>query len=109
MTHRRTRQREKKPRKSWRWPALIGGGVLVATVGAVLVAVSLGGGDQTAPRTSDAPATITSLAGVEVVEPSADLGRRPLDVPVSHNFVLKNNSDRPVDLGVPAIEVLDGC
>jgi hypothetical protein len=105
---RRRRQKPATRRGPW---LLIGGAVIaVAFTAVVLAAVLGGGGDKASPASSvDVPIPAATTSGVEVAQPSVDLGRVPLNELVNHAFVLKNTNDRAVELGVPAIEVLDGC
>jgi hypothetical protein len=49
------------------------------------------------------------VAGVEVPDPTVDLGRQPLDTAVEKLFRLRNTSTTPVALGRPSIKVLQGC
>ncbi|HEY4669294.1 MAG TPA: hypothetical protein VIH05_05920 [Tepidiformaceae bacterium] len=65
--------------------------------------------DGESPTVSAQYTGTESAGGVEVLRPSVDLGRQPLDQPVSHTFVLTNTNDRPVELGKAKIKVLDGC
>lgn len=46
---------------------------------------------------------------VEVAAPSIDLGRVPLDTPVSHAFRLRNTGTEMASLGQARIETLEGC
>lgn len=51
----------------------------------------------------------TVAAGVQVDEPSVDLGRQPLNTRVERTFTLRNVGSTAVSLGRPNIEVLEGC
>jgi hypothetical protein len=50
-----------------------------------------------------------SVAGLEVGERLADLGRVSLNTPVRREWVLKNRGTMVVTLAQPTIEVLEGC
>ncbi|MBE0607867.1 MAG: hypothetical protein IH609_00665 [Dehalococcoidia bacterium] len=49
------------------------------------------------------------VAGVQVDEPSVNLGRQPLSTAVEKTFTLRNTGGTPVTLGRAGIEVLEGC
>ena len=49
------------------------------------------------------------VAGVQVDEPSVNLGRQPLSTAVEKTFKLRNTGGTPVTLGRAGIEVLEGC
>ncbi|HEX6030217.1 MAG TPA: hypothetical protein VFY90_02220 [Tepidiformaceae bacterium] len=105
-----SRRRHQKPAPRRIPLLLIGGAVIAVAFTAVVLAAVLGGGGKASPSSSvDVPIPAPATSGVEVAQPSVDLGRVPLNQLVNHSFVLKNTNDRAVELGVPAIEVLDGC
>lgn len=49
------------------------------------------------------------VAGVQVDEPSVNLGRQPLNTAVERTFKLRNTGSTSVTLGRANIEVLEGC
>ena len=82
-------------------------GLVVLVLAFVLLAN--GAGDTAGGPAAPPGAEARAAGGVVVQQASVDLGRQPLDKSLSHSFVVKNTNDRTVQLGVPAIEVLDGC
>ena len=91
--------------------AVVGGGTAVVLVIVLAIAIlanrSADGGGPASRGTAVAAAH--TVGGVEVQAASVDLGRVPLNKQITHNFVVKNTNAGTVQLGVPAIEVLDGC
>lgn len=106
-----TRRRKRRDSRGLSRPALAGISVVVlallALVGSIAMLAQLG--DEEEQQAVVAGQPTASVAGVEVSNPSADLGRVPLDTPVGHSFRVSNRGAATVELGVPAIEVLDGC
>jgi hypothetical protein len=109
----RARPAPRAKRPSGRRTKILAG--LAAGLAALLVivlaigALATRGGDQGGTVNTATAAASRVVEGVEVQAASVDLGRQPLNKEVSHSFVVKNTNDRTVQLGVPAIEVLDGC
>jgi hypothetical protein len=102
----KSRQRAHAGRR--RWAPLIAGVIAFVAAGA-LVWVSLPTGGSKDGGFPGPYLGTDAVAGVEVLTPSVDLGRLPLDQPVSHTFVVTNTNDRVIELGKLRIEVLDGC
>lgn len=96
----------RKKRRDWKLPVVVV--VVLLAVGAGAGVWLAAGGDE-APGLSEDYAGTAMAGGVEVLRPAIDLGRQPLDLPVSHTFVLTNTNERAVQLGKANIEVLDGC
>lgn len=111
-----SRSRKSSPRV---WQAVILAAAALATVGTVAIALQPRGQDKdqspaspssgiTAIATS-IPSGPQSVAGLEVKERLADLGRVSLNTPVRREWVLANRGTTSVTLAQPAIEVLEGC
>lgn len=104
-------------RRVWQGVILVLAGF--ATVAAVTFALQSRGGadDASAPRqispngaaANAVPSGPVSVAGLEVGERLADLGRVSLNTPVRREWVLKNRGTTVVTLAQPTIEVLEGC
>ena len=116
----RKRTRRSPPRRAA--PKRSGGGLgryIVAVAGiaavgalaawAILSLRSPGTDSSAGAAVSATPAGAIQVAGVEVAEPSVDLGNVPLDTPVSHEFELRNLGTGVAMLGQATIEVLEGC
>lgn len=101
--------------------ALIGGvvavGVLLA-LGAAALTGQFGTSTETEQTARDVPAASDTSApvqaraeagGVMVEQASVDVGRVPLNTPISHSFKLSNTGAAPVQLGPPRVEILEGC
>lgn len=118
---RRTRSRAN------RWWVVVAGGALAA--GALALAIPIGNGadapgsraasNGATPATGpmggevlETPGAATgdaSAGGVEVTGAEWEMGRVPLNVTVTPEWRLRNTSDRPVSLGTPLAEVVEGC
>lgn len=112
--HRRSRKSSSRA-----WQAVILTAVALAAVGAVAISLQSRGHDDdqstaspgsgiTAVATS-VPSGPQSVAGLEVKERLADLGRVSLNTPVRREWVLANRGTTAVTLAQPTIEVLEGC
>lgn len=102
-----------------RWQVAILAGIGIATLSVVMIALrsaaqgdgesapaSIGQTGATAPAVPRGP---QSVAGLEVEERLADLGRVPMNTPVRREWVLTNRGTSDVTLAQPTIEVLEGC
>ncbi len=86
----------------------------VAVVGALaawaILSLRSPGADSNAGGAVTATAArAIQVAGVQVDQPSVDLGKVPLDTPVSHEFEVHNVGTGMAMLGQATIEVLEGC
>lgn len=87
-------------------PLVAGASALALLAVAAFSVLALRGGDGS--QTVDTPPVVAG-SGVVALQPSADLGRVPLNTPVQHAFKLKNTGETPATLGQPRIETLEGC
>jgi hypothetical protein len=97
---------------------MIGGALMVLAVAAMYGWnwYSDRGGTDAVAATSGPSAAETSfpvgpiqVAGVEVLQPVADAGQIPLNTPVQRLWRLRNTGTTRVTIGLPSIEVLEGC
>lgn len=111
--HGRRAGRTRKPRlrtlamKARRWLAL--SGLTAVTLLVAVAVVSSWGNKSTFEATATPLEEIVQVGDIEVVAPSVDLGRVPLDTFVDHEFVLRNVGERPVTLGDVFVQTLEGC
>ena len=110
--------RSRRPsRRRWQAAILVAAGL--ATIAAVAIALqSRGQVDDQSPVSPNSgitalatpvPSGPQSVAGLEVKERLADLGRVSLNTPVRREWVLTNRGETAVTLSQPTIEVLEGC
>ncbi len=100
------RRRRALQRRSSRGPALAVAALAVVVVAVIAAAVAQRWAGPSQPELSQEPARV---GDVEARQPAIDLGHVPLDVPVEHQFALRNVGAVPVALGEARIDVLEGC
>ena len=105
------RTRSRKPRTRGAL-LLVGAALLTVLAGGVWLS---GNGTEAAPALEPASVALpvanlpVIVQGVEVKQPAVDRGKLPLDTTVTQAYQLVNVGSGTVQIGKPAIEVLDGC
>jgi len=121
MTRRRLAGHKKTGKRSRRWLRRLGGGaVVVAGLGAVVLAVfgmtRVGGNQDTAPDITPVAAEKTEGATTRQGGPaisfdieSVDFGDVPLNTPVSYAFPFSNTGDSTLQIEDVQVKTLEGC
>lgn len=101
------------PTRRGRAPVAVGAALTLAALilgGWLLLGPGSSGETQSSHNFVQAPASgPVRMAGVEVLERAFNIGRIPLDTPVSHTFRLSNVGATTATVGKVRIEVLKGC
>ena len=92
-----------------RLPLLLGLGFAAGVAGVIAIAVWSGGSSAPERSTLDLPDGPARAGDVEAPQAVVDLGHVPLDTVVEPSFVLRNTGEAVARLGVPRVEVLEGC
>ena len=102
MTRKRIQKQSQKPSSSSRWLWIVAG-VLLFSVGGIVVWSGLGGRKTVAPQVTGAPSLV-------IDQTTIDEGEVKLGQTIRSAFRLQNVGDQPLQiLGEPQVEVVEGC